>query len=42
MIYNEFLVIYCCGLEYNTYDSVAIRASTLDELDTITDEEDDI
>ena len=26
-VYNEFIVLFCCGLERNTHDQISIRAS---------------
>ena len=39
LIYNEFLVINCCGLERNTYNSIVFRASKFEELESICDNE---
>ena len=39
LIYNEFLVINCCGLDRNTYNSIVFRASKMEELDSICDNE---
>ena len=29
-VLNEFIVLFCCGLEYNTYRQISERAKTLD------------
>ena len=29
LIFNEFLILYCCGLEYNTHIEIAIRSNPL-------------
>ena len=39
LIYNEFLIISCCGMGYNTYKSISLRASQLEELDSIYDDD---
>ncbi len=41
LIFNEFLVINCCGLEYNTYNSIVVRAKIMEEMERITAYEDD-
>ena len=42
-VLNEFIVLFCCGLEYNTYRQISERAEILDskvcELASISDEE---
>ena len=44
-VVNEFIVLFCCGLEYNTYRQISERAKNLDldlnELDSVKDEEND-
>jgi hypothetical protein len=44
LIFNEFLILYCCGLDHNTYKTIASRASKLEEMDnyTKTDDEDEV
>ena len=37
-IYNEFLILFCCNLEYGTYHQVSIRALIKDEIDAEKDE----
>ena len=39
LIYNEFLIISCYGMGYNTYKSITLRASQLEELDSIYDDD---
>ena len=29
-IYNEFIILYCCGLEYNTHREIAKRAKSFE------------
>ena len=41
LIYNEFLIINCCGLDYNTYNSISFRAYELEEMEKINESEDD-
>ena len=36
-VYNEFMILFFCGLEYNTYDQIAKRANILNELIEIND-----
>ena len=47
-VYNEFIVLYCCGLEYNTYHEVSKRCFSkeenlflLEENSSSSDEEED-
>ncbi len=40
LIYNEFLILSCYGMDYNTYSSISLRASKLEELDAICDDDD--
>ena len=32
LIFNEFIVLFCCGLDYNTYKTIALRAQKNNEL----------
>ena len=41
LIFNEFLTLLCCGLEFNTYSSITSRASTNAEMDDMVDLETD-
>ena len=34
-IYNELLVLFCCGLEYNTHREISNRASFSEEKDEL-------
>ena len=40
-VYNDFIVLYCCGLEYNTYLEVSKRCCLMDEISPSLDEEED-
>ena len=40
LIFNEFLILLCCGLEFNTYSSITSRASINEEMNQETDEQD--
>ena len=31
-VYNEFIILFCCGLEKNTHDQISKRASSLNNL----------
>ena len=31
-VYNEFIILFCCGLERNTHDQISQRAKSFDEL----------
>ena len=31
-IYNEFIILFCCGLEYNTYEQIVKRANSKNEI----------
>jgi len=37
-VYNDFVVLYCCGLEYNTYREVSKRGLLNDENHFVADE----
>ena len=39
-VYNEYLILTCCGLEYNTKDEISERA-LLSEMDNVNIEDDD-
>ena len=39
LIFNEFLVINCYGLDRNTYNQIVVRASKVEEMETIGDNE---
>jgi len=43
LIYNDFIILYCCGLEYNTYLEIHKRAISYENLngDLFEEEEDD-
>ena len=32
-IYNEFMILFCCGLEENTHDQITERALTIGTID---------
>ena len=38
LIYNEFLVVSCCGMGYNTYNSISLRASIYEEMSALYDD----
>ena len=40
-VYNDFIVLYFCGLEYNTYLEVSKRSCLMDEIYPSLDEEED-
>jgi hypothetical protein len=46
-VYNEFIILFFCGLEYDTYEEVSNRARisklsiTLNDIDIRHDEEED-
>ena len=42
LIFNEFLILFCCGLNYNTYKSIAFRAALKEEMDILPEEDEDI
>ena len=33
-IYNEFFILYCCDLEYNTHRQVSLRAESKENITT--------
>ena len=35
-VYNEFIILFCCGLEKNTHDQISRRAANLNELTELT------
>ena len=35
-VYNEFIILFCCGLEKNTHDQISRRAANLNELSELT------
>ena len=39
LIFNEFIILFCCGLEHNTYKTIARRASEIDELTNMSSED---
>ena len=40
-VYNEFLILFCCGLEMNTHDQISKRSSTFYEMNKIYENEND-
>ena len=42
-VYNEFIILFCCHLEHDTYEIISIRASSINKLTELTkvDDEDD-
>ena len=41
LIYNDFIILYCCGLEKNTYREIKKRSITYDVNDMLEDNESD-
>ena len=41
-VYNEFLILFCCGLERETHNQIVIRSDIERELSFLNDEEDEI
>ena len=43
LIFNEFLILYCCGLDHDTHRTISFRAAKSEEMDilTMTDEGDE-
>ena len=43
LVFNEFVVLFCCGLEYNTYKQITQRAKDMEvnynELNDVTGDE---
>ena len=39
LVYNDFLILYCCNLEYDTYYEITKRAKVLENKKTIRDSE---
>ena len=39
LIFNEFLILFCCGLNYNTYKSITFRASKIEEMNILQEED---
>jgi hypothetical protein len=39
LIFNEFLILFCCGLNYNTYKSITFRASIIEEMNILQEED---
>lgn len=39
LIFNEFLILFCCSLDHNTYESIKERASRLEEMENMEDNE---
>ena len=33
LVYNDFIVLYCCGLEYNTHLEIQKRANLYENID---------
>ena len=40
-IYNEFLILFCCGFEYNTHNQIMIRSNTESDIGKLYDEDDE-
>ena len=40
-VYNDFIVLYFCGLEYNTYLEVSKRGCSMNEISSPLDEEEE-
>ena len=32
MVYNDFIILYCCGLQHNTYSEITNRLYTQTDL----------
>ena len=39
LVYNEFIILFCCHLEYDTYASITRRASNMEEMDSVEQDE---
>ena len=42
LVFNEFLVLFCCGLERDTHDQISKRSNNMLELERITKTDDDL
>ena len=42
LVFNEFLVLFCCGLERDTHDQISKRSNNMLELDRISKIDDDL
>ena len=42
LVYNDFIVLYCCGLEYNTYLEIHKRAISYENINSGIIDEDNI
>ena len=42
LIFNEFIVLFCCGLDFNTYNSISLRADICSEMIEMTRNDDSI
>ena len=41
-VYNEFIILFCCHLEHDTYEIISIRASTINKLTELTKVDDEV
>ena len=35
LVYNDFIILYCCGLEYNTYSEINKRIDKIKKIDKV-------
>ena len=40
-VYNEFLILFCCGFEHNTHNQIMIRSNTESDIGSINGEDDE-
>ena len=40
-VYNEFLILFCCDLEFNTHNQITIRSSTESDIGSLYCEDDE-
>ena len=38
LIFNEFIILFCCRLDHDTFKSISFRAESLEELNIINDD----
>ena len=42
LIFNEFLILFCCGLDHDTYKSITERAISLEEMNILNEDDEEI
>ena len=42
LIFNEFLILFCCRLDHDTYKSITERAISLEEMNILNEDDEEI